>query len=90
MSLQSCRLVALVTSKNRLQVVFLILRIRFQKRTVIGAGLPPAQRTQKSTSRASEGWRCSPPALEACRMPRINPSTAYTRQRSEVHGNSYS
>lgn len=48
MSLQSCRLVALVTSKNKLHVVFLILRIGFQERIVIGVGLPAAHRVPKN------------------------------------------
>lgn len=47
MSLQSCRLVALVTSKNKLHVVFLILRVGFRERIVIGVGIPAAQRIQE-------------------------------------------
>lgn len=52
MSLQSCRLVALVTSKNKSHVVFLILRVGFQKRMIIGVWTPAAQCIQKKNLEA--------------------------------------
>lgn len=62
-SLQSCRLVALVTSKNKLQVVFLILRIGFQKRRVIGVGPPASLSAELQKAGGAAGGLGFNPAL---------------------------